>query len=80
MRLRFTIRDLLWLTLVAALATGWWIYIAVTLNERLLLKQQNDHLAADIATLRKTQAQLSEQLAQAMLKSTSTKTTERKSP
>jgi len=25
MRLRFTIRDLLWLTLVVALALGWWI-------------------------------------------------------
>ena len=25
MRFRFTIRDLLWLTLVVALAVGWWI-------------------------------------------------------
>ena len=25
MRLRFSIRDLLWLTLVVALALGWWI-------------------------------------------------------
>ena len=25
MRLRFTIRDLLWLTLVVALVVGWWI-------------------------------------------------------
>jgi hypothetical protein len=25
MRLRFTIRDLLWLTLVVALATGWFL-------------------------------------------------------
>jgi hypothetical protein len=25
MRIRFTIRDLLWLTLVVALATGWWV-------------------------------------------------------
>ena len=25
MRLRFTIRDLLWLTLVVALAVGWWL-------------------------------------------------------
>ena len=24
-RLRFTIRDLLWLTLVVALAVGWWL-------------------------------------------------------
>jgi hypothetical protein len=24
MRLRFTIRDLLWLTVVVALAFGWW--------------------------------------------------------
>jgi len=25
MHLRFTIRDLLWLTLVVALAVGWWL-------------------------------------------------------
>jgi hypothetical protein len=25
MKLRFSIRDLMWLTLVVALATGWWI-------------------------------------------------------
>jgi hypothetical protein len=25
MRFRFTIRDLLWLTLVVAMATGWWL-------------------------------------------------------
>ena len=25
MRLRFTIRDLLWLTLVVAMAVGWWL-------------------------------------------------------
>jgi hypothetical protein len=25
MKLRFSIRDLLWLTLVVALAVGWWI-------------------------------------------------------
>ena len=25
MRLRFTIRDLLWLTLVVAVAVGWWL-------------------------------------------------------
>ena len=25
MRLRFTIRDLLWLTALAALAVGWWL-------------------------------------------------------
>jgi hypothetical protein len=25
MRLRFTIRDLLWLTVVAALSAGWWL-------------------------------------------------------
>jgi hypothetical protein len=27
MRLRFTIRDLLWLTLVVALAAGWWFNV-----------------------------------------------------
>jgi hypothetical protein len=25
MRIRFSIRDLLWLTLAAALAVGWWL-------------------------------------------------------
>jgi len=25
MRFRFTIRDLLWLTVVVAVATGWWL-------------------------------------------------------
>ena len=25
MRIRFTIRDLVWLTVVAALAVGWWL-------------------------------------------------------
>jgi hypothetical protein len=25
MRLRFTIRDLLWLTLVVAMGVGWWL-------------------------------------------------------
>jgi hypothetical protein len=25
MRFRFTIRDLLWLTLVVAMAVGWWL-------------------------------------------------------
>jgi len=29
MRLRFTIRDLLWLTLVVALAVGWWLDIGL---------------------------------------------------
>ena len=36
MPLRFTIRDLLWLTLVVALALGWWIdgrKVATTIND-----------------------------------------------
>jgi len=80
MRLRFTVRDIFWLTLVAALTTGWWIYMAATINERLLLKQQNDKMAADIAAFQKTQAQSSEQLAQATLNNTNAKTNTRKSP
>jgi hypothetical protein len=38
MRLRFTIRDLLWLTAVVALATGWWIDHTRIENERGLLR------------------------------------------
>ena len=34
MRLRFTIRDLLWLTLVVALALGWWLDRAQIRKER----------------------------------------------
>jgi len=34
MRLRFTIRDLLWLTLVVALAVGWWVDRAEIRKER----------------------------------------------
>jgi hypothetical protein len=39
MRLRFTIRDLRWLTVVAALATGWW------LDHRTLVREQVDEIA-----------------------------------
>ncbi len=34
MRLRFTIRDLLWLAVVVALAVGWWLEHAAFLEQR----------------------------------------------
>ena len=34
MRLRFSIRDLLWLTLVVALAAGWWVDRATIWRQR----------------------------------------------
>jgi hypothetical protein len=42
MRLRFSIRDLLWLTLVVALAVGWWLdrRLTVDLKDRLTTLQQ----------------------------------------
>jgi hypothetical protein len=43
MRVRFTIRDLLWLTLVVALATGWW-----------LDRSRLAGLAADVPSLRQS--------------------------
>jgi len=45
---RFTIRDVLWLTVVAALAVGWWV-------DRTQLKQRMDGLIPDpkIITIRK---------------------------
>jgi len=38
MRLRFTIRDLLWLTLVVAMAVGWWVD-RQELNRRILIAE-----------------------------------------
>ncbi len=40
MRLRFTIRDLLWLTLVVALSLGWWQYALRTNDTIQGLRQQ----------------------------------------
>ena len=46
MRIRFTIRDLLWLTAVVALAVGWWMdhrrivasYSAITINPLMVIQ------------------------------------------
>jgi hypothetical protein len=45
MRFRFTIRDLLWLTAMIALAVGWWLdHRKITQeNERLKNPQQTIH-------------------------------------
>jgi hypothetical protein len=40
MRLRFTIRDLLWLTVVVALAVGWWLDRARIEEKRQALKSE----------------------------------------
>jgi len=46
MRFRFTIRDLLWLTLVVALAVGWWVdrsnLIRTTSSWRDMVDHQDD--------------------------------------
>jgi hypothetical protein len=50
MRFRFTIRDLLWLTVVAAVAVGWWA------DRQSLQKQsaaESNSLRADFNSLRK---------------------------
>ncbi|HEY2881077.1 MAG TPA: hypothetical protein VGJ15_01560 [Pirellulales bacterium] len=44
MRLHFSIRDLLWLTVVAALAVGWWLDYRQVARERDGLKAQNNML------------------------------------
>lgn len=51
MRIRFTIRDLFWLTLVVALATGWWLEHMAIRNERALLKQRLAETAEKMAAL-----------------------------
>jgi hypothetical protein len=38
MRLRFTIRDLLWLTLMVAMAVGWWLDRGSFARDRDILK------------------------------------------
>jgi hypothetical protein len=46
MRFRFTIRDLLWLAVVVALAVGWW------LHGRSLIKQRQTDVASNAALRR----------------------------
>jgi hypothetical protein len=43
MRLRFTIRDLLWLTLVVAMAVGWWLEHRSCTNGRYMFRNINGH-------------------------------------
>ena len=43
-RLRFTIRDLLWLTVVVALAVGWWVNYRRITSELLAQYQRADDL------------------------------------
>jgi hypothetical protein len=42
MRLRFTIRDLLWLAVVVALAVGWWLQSSALRSEVSRLKRLPD--------------------------------------
>jgi uncharacterized protein YpmS len=51
MRFRFTIRDLLWLTLVVALVVVLWIESADIKRERATLKQQQAELTEHKADL-----------------------------
>jgi hypothetical protein len=41
MKLRFTIRDLFWLTLVVALAVGWWFDHRGAWQERFTIRRWN---------------------------------------
>lgn len=43
---RFTIRDVLWLTVVTALACAWWIERATIKNERATLAAERESLKA----------------------------------
>ena len=53
MRLRFTIRDLLWLTLVVALAVAWWFH-SRRATPRYVVNEFGD-LDANLPVLRDTQ-------------------------
>ena len=78
-RLRFSIRDLFWLTLVVALAVGWWIEHTTIRNKQALLDQNSaesqsqtiefrkkfDNLSKWEAQLKRREAELAEQLQRA---------------
>jgi hypothetical protein len=49
MRVRFTIRDLLWLTLVVALIVGWWVDRS-NLAKKLADEQQTYHGPTSVAS------------------------------
>ena len=42
MRLRFTIRDLLWLTALVAVCVAWWVEHRSIVDERAVLRQHLD--------------------------------------
>jgi hypothetical protein len=44
MKLRFSIRDLLWLTLAAALIIGWWLDRSRLVNARFDFRERDDML------------------------------------
>ena len=51
MRLRFTIRDLLWLTALVAVLVAWWIENADIKREHAMLEQQKAELTEQKADL-----------------------------
>lgn len=56
MRVRFAIRDLLWLTVVASLAVGWWL-------EHSAMQRKQDRLAEQLAKASTANKGLTMQLA-----------------
>jgi hypothetical protein len=62
MRLRFTIRDLLWLTAVIAIGTAWFADRAIIRRERDNLERQQAELNAHTRLLADQRAVMSEQL------------------
>jgi len=53
LRARFSIRDLLWLTVVAALAVGWWLDHAIIQQERQRISLQQVEMNQKIEDLDK---------------------------
>ena len=69
MRLRFTIRDLLWLTLVMALIVGWWVNNRQLTSQLLAehhradnLEESNQILNIELKDLNKAHIELKDQL------------------
>jgi len=46
--MRFTIRDVLWLTVVVALGVGWWVNTRRTAHEITVLRSDNVAKSADL--------------------------------
>jgi hypothetical protein len=68
MRLRFTIRDLFWLTLVVALATGWWLEHAAVRDERRALEQKTKDVDRQLHDIMLFQADLAKKKAEQAVK------------